>query len=221
MTVARFPATPCFWIERTGRVRLGLRRFTFSVGEGQEEDGRHHDCPTGQSGCDASVALDVMVPLRFSDEGDYGKVMAGVPKSREPGRRDKRWPPACSKCGEPFTKDAQWQVFQEIEYRRSDNGELLYMRNYPGRELAGAMLDQFWHLTGSDGKPNVGDDGISLCVVLPDGMPWHVDGEATGGGRWTRTGDPRDPQTLTVAPSILTTNYHGFLRAGILTADIG
>lgn len=85
------------------------------------------------------------------------------------------------------------------------------------------MLDAFWHA-------RKGPDGIALVVVLPPAKEdtrsnwWHVDGPSRNNGEpgpgWTRTGDPRNPPSLSVSPSILTDGYHGFLTAGVLTDSL-
>ena len=65
----------------------------------------------------------------------------------------------------------------------------------------------------------------------PDGSPgtphdWPVDAPSSGGGHWTRSGDPR-ACNITASPSIAIGEpgkpgfYHGFLRAGVLTDHIG
>ena len=66
-------------------------------------------------------------------------------------------------------------------------------------------------------------DGIALSVMTPGGE-WCVDGPSyPGNGKparpcpWTRTGDPRKPETLFVEPSInFTGRYHGHLKGGRL-----
>lgn len=86
----------------------------------------------------------------------------------------------------------------------------------------GAMLDFASHPGHGDAYGYmVGPDGRCLIVVLPPAGPalshWYVDGKAKDGGRWSRTGDPTaDPPTLSVTPSILTPDYHGFLTDGVL-----
>jgi hypothetical protein len=57
-------------------------------------------------------------------------------------------------------------------------------------------------------------------VVLPPGEAydiWTIDGLASSGGRWTRTGEAPN---FTVTPSILTPKYHGYLTAGVLTDSL-
>jgi hypothetical protein len=64
-------------------------------------------------------------------------------------------------------------------------------------------------------------DGLTVVVITPDG-PWIVDGPSYDGSAhhacpWTRTGDPRQPATLSVTPSInFPGRYHGWLRDGHL-----
>jgi hypothetical protein len=63
----------------------------------------------------------------------------------------------------------------------------------------------------------------------PAGEPvdWMVDAPSTSGGHWHRDGDPRDPPSLTVSPSIAAGEpgtpgyYHGHLQAGQLTGHLG
>jgi hypothetical protein len=94
----------------------------------------------------------------------------------------------------------------------------------------GAMLDAVWY----HDTAYVGDDGTSLVVVLPPGKHrsdnglvdnrgnwWNVDGPNFNGAKWQRTGDPRNPATLSITPSIDTTEYHGFVTGGMLTDDLG
>lgn len=79
----------------------------------------------------------------------------------------------------------------------------------------GMLLDAHWY------PCEPGPDGIKLMAALPNGLLWCVDGQATGGGGWTRTGDPRQPETLTCSPSIVAGDYHGFLQGGRFTDDLG
>lgn len=211
-------------MEPTGRMRLSLRRFTFRPDQTRPEGwgrGSHHACPASDWGCDASVDLEDFITARWDDSPGYGKVMMQVPLRRRPGKRDPRWPPDCAKCGEPFPRGAQWQVNQVQEFRRSDTGEIVYSRGHSDAAVAGALYDVWWgRYLGKDGRENVGDDGISLGAICPNGALWQVDHEASGGGRWTRTGDPRRPETLTVSPSIMAGDYHGFLQGGRFTNSI-
>lgn len=107
--------------------------------------------------------------------------------------------------------------------RRVDTGEEMTWREAP----AGAM----WFQTGVTDRRVCGPDGRSLVVKLPDGCLWYVDSVANNctkpGDRthrcWVRHGEaPKvtvDKNGLTCdagSGSILTKNYHGFLRSGVL-----
>lgn len=215
-------ACPCFWLEPTGQAALGLRRFTF----GASSDGGA-DCPMKEKwGHDASVVLD---DVRFgvvwsrSEDGYVSQEMP--PAELVPSRDDPRWPATCESCGEPFPENATWQYYAADEYQRSDGGMVLARGSgLQQKEMGGALYDAQW-LHGTAGRTfyDVRDrgDGIVLIAICPNGSPWVVDGKATGGGFWERTGDPRRPETLTVSPSIVAGDYHGFLQGGRFTAHIG
>jgi hypothetical protein len=58
-----------------------------------------------------------------------------------------------------------------------------------------------------------------LCIRLPGGSDWMIDGVAYDNGKpkangWTITGD--NVEALTASPSILTPRYHGWLTNGVL-----
>lgn len=187
---------PCFWTERTGEAEVSLRRYTDA------------ECPAGRYH-NSSAAIGRR-PLLLNTDG-YVKVLPLENYAGHP-----LWPVACA-CGYIFADDDEWQVDQEPIYRADDG------REWPHRSLpVGAMQDAAWlHGFGT------GPDGIALVVVLPPEAAdtrshwWHVDGPSRNNGvpgpGWTRTGDPRNPPSLSVTPSILTPDYHGFLTNGILT----
>lgn len=130
---------------------------------------------------------------------------AGYGADRYP-HDDPRWPTACA-CGYRFADDDPWQYNQDRIYRTSD-GQLSTIDDLP----PGAMYDapwfaDFWH----------GDDGRCLVVVLPDKTPWVIDGPATNGAGWTRSGEPPG---ITARPSIASPNYHGWLNDGVLSDDL-
>jgi hypothetical protein len=198
----RVVPTQCFWTEPAGDQAVGLRRF-----RGREKG----ECP-GRMGYHHAVVMVGRAPERVDERG-YGVVIP----ARE-YRGDPRWPTACEDCGEPFRFDDHWQVWTERIWRAADG------REWTDRELPpGAMFDGWWY-------PWKGPDGIALVVVLPPpatadsrGHWWVVDGPATGPdgerkpGAWTRTGDPRAvPPTVSATPSILSSDYHGFLTNGVL-----
>ncbi len=196
----------CVWVERTGEAQVSLRRYS------RDEVG----CPGGGIYHNATAPIS-NEPLRLNERGH----IEGLPLDDYADRPE--WPTACS-CGHVFTEADDRQVNQDPIYRAvfpdGSTG-----KEWPARSLpVGAMLDTPWQ------KPfGVGPDGIALTVVLPPepesgdsrGHWWHVDGPSRNNGvpgpGWTRTGDPRNPPSLTVTPSILTGDYHGFLQGGVLT----
>lgn len=131
---------------------------------------------------------------------------------------DHRWPTQCDFCQHVFSDDDEPPslgigtrlIGTEVIYRRPSRDGVRY---YPQRSLPpGAMYDAPWH------RPfgHIGPDGLSLTVQLPPGYLsfWCIDGPATNGEKWTRTGTPPN---VTAAPSILSSDYHGFLQGGVLT----
>lgn len=185
---------PCFWVEDTGEVELTLRRYA--------------DGPCGDRSYHNAVAPIGRAAAARSEEG----YLEALPVEAYAG--DERWPPVCS-CSRPFTDEDPWQVNQRPIYRARDGREWVDDKLPPG-----AMFDALWS------RPwGVGADGIALTVVLPPDSEdsrshwWHVDGPARGEGQepkpnaWTRTGDPKaEPPTVDANPSILTNDYHGYLR---------
>lgn len=207
-----YTGVACFWLEPTGRGRVGLRRFTFS--------GRGHDCPKRKDGGhDASKLTRRFASAPWTKDADGHVSLKGVPRKLVPSRSSASWPRKCSACGGPFGRGAEWQSFWALEYVRGDTGEKVYMRNVHGREYAGALMHVPWYEGAGREWHKVQDrgDGIILGAVCPNGALWVIDAEATGGGFWERTGDPRNPSTLTVSPSILAGDYHGFLQGGRFT----
>lgn len=200
---------PCFWVDEQPEVQLYLRRYADSDGS----------CPGGYH----NAAVPVGVEIAERDAAGYlraGRTAHARADVDEKWRDDDRWPTRCASCPYEFTDTDSWQVARDRIFRRPDTGEEWTERKLP----PGAMLDGFWH-------PQKGPDGIALVVVLPPAVEdsrghwWHVDGPSRSGGKagpaWSRTGDPKaSPPTVTVTPSILTGDYHGFLRDGVLTDDL-
>lgn len=141
---------------------------------------------------------------------------------------DPRWPQVCDWCKRPFSSlamQAQQQIFTD-GVLRTHWGERRTMRQW--YHVPGAMWNQPWL---NDMPGHFGPDGLSLCVVCPDGEHWSIDGPASNCTMkddkihkcWVRHGTPPN---LTVdkngftckagAGSIQTTNWHGFLRNGNL-----
>jgi hypothetical protein len=147
--------------------------------------------------CNALVYLDD-APL----EGDTIDVQEHPPRTAN-------WPKLCDQCGHPFVDTDHWQVFTDWLFKNSETGELHELRKLP----PGAMYHTHWY--DDDMR---GPDGLALTVMLPDRTPWCIDGYAHNNGvrtphGWTRTGTPPN---VSVSPSILTPNYHGWLRNGVL-----
>jgi hypothetical protein len=181
----------CFWLEETDAVARFLRRYS-----------RANDCP-GHGYHNAMTRIE-------DDVARAGEMIDLTPgRSVDAFVADDRWPSKCEHCARPFIVDEEWQVFSERIYRRADNGELVTLRDVP----PGAMWNAWWIGHRSEmPKP----DEIRLMVKTPDG-DWYVDGKASNGPGWTRTGDPRaNPSTVTATPSIAMQKYHGWLRDGRL-----
>lgn len=199
-------AWPCFWVEENGEAEFELRRLVLGS-RLADEVGHFHQAS-------ASIGL---FPVRKTEEDAF----AAIPSMEFDGHP--AWPTTCEVCSYEFGPDDLWQVNQRPVYVRPDTGETWSQPQLP----VGALYDSPWY-GRCWGK---GADGIALMCILPkrDGTPdhaWHVDGPARGEGgekpnAWTRTGDPRAvPPTVDVNPSILTNEYHGYLRNGVLTDPV-
>jgi hypothetical protein len=208
----------CFWLEETGQVRVGLRRYR--SGEAS--------CPLPQGYHDA-VTMTGTVPLRWQAErpdathwfaGRDGR--HGVPDYQWPAHDDRRWAAACA-CGEPFRESDEWQEWSEALYLRAGTSEVMTLRDAPD----GAMWEAWW-------MPDAwkGPDGRSLMVKCPGGGEWAIDSRAanctmpkdTQHRCWVRHGEPPsitvDKNGLTCQAgggSIISGNYHCFLRDGVFT----
>lgn len=195
---------PCIWTEANGEADVTLRRARL-------DDKAPPVCTAGTY--HQAVVVIGREPVRLSEEG----AVRAIPD--EEYAADERWPRACA-CGYEFRADDLFQVNQEPIYVEPATGRTWAQRSLP----VGAMFDAPWY------RPwGIGPDGIALMVVLPPETAdartnfWHVDGPARnheGGSKpnaWSRTGDPRNPPTLSVTPSIQSGDYHGYLTAGVLT----
>jgi hypothetical protein len=186
----------CFLLEKTDRVRLRLRRFTYGLGCGERAS---DPCPAGPMG-----GHDATVPFRSVSGDDLWPAITrgaylGSYEHVAPAHDDPRWPALCQQCSAPMPACTEWQVFQERIWRRTDTGSLLSLREAP----PGAMWIADWL-----------DNHLQVALPPGGGMDyWDVDGSASNGPGWTRTGEPPN---VTAAPSILTPRYHGYLRGGFL-----
>lgn len=221
-----YPATRTFWLEPTGRVVVGLRRYHSWVGAGFTCESEYH----------SALVMIGEAEAVFSDDSDFDRrTLAARP---EASHDDPRWPTHCAKgCGYKFALDDYWQDWQELIYRRSDTGEEVTLRDRRPEDVGGppgappgACWDAWWMPENWRGS-----DGIALMVRCPNGRDWHVDGQAGNCTRpgdrahkcWVRHGDPRqcnvtvdkDGETCAAgAGSIQAGDYHGFLQNGLLTA---
>lgn len=190
----------CFMVEPAAVMKVYLRRY-------ESRDGQERSCP-GPFGYHNAQAFLCEQPQSIDYE-NFCWVSSGV---EEPAHDDARWPTTCEYCDYEFADEDHWQVHDHYCYVRPDTGEIIQQRDLP----PGAMFDCFWHKVFPD---HIGSDGRSLCVVLPPGglNVWCIDGPASSGGHWTRSGEPPD---ITASPSILTGTYHGFLQSGVLTDSL-
>lgn len=113
-----------------------------------------------------------------------------------------KFPTTCS-CGYEFDYEDEWQIFRQTLWENKELDLVTTLQDAP----AGAMWKAWWYK----------DD--DLFVKLPNGSDWNIDGEATNGKQWTRTGAPPN---ITVKPSIGIKDqnggwdYHGKLQNGWL-----
>ena len=202
----------CFLLESTTRVRRSLRRYNADE-KARQVPGA--DCPI-HGYHNAMAFIDV---IERDDSDSYSRKYSRI----EDFKDDPRWPSRCD-CGYVFKQTDEWQVFLAALYKRQDNGEEVTLRD----AQPGAIWDATWY---SDTPAWCGPDGKALICKLPNGNEWHIDGRASNCTMpndevhkcWVRHGDAPN---LTVdkngntcqagAGSILSGNWHGFLRNGEL-----
>jgi hypothetical protein len=190
---------PCFWIEEIGQARRMFRRYRSSIAE-----------PV--SVCDARYGYhNAHAPLDISEVPIEATMTSTSPNEF---KDDPRWPVKCDHCDYVFQPDDNYQIFQERLYRRTDTGEVVDLRTVS----PGAMWNAWWMADLDPERP--GPDGKVLMIKLPGGHEWCPDRPSSNGtGRWQRTGDPTDPKTLTIRPSILfegKPRFHAYLTDGKL-----
>lgn len=195
----------CFFLEPVESVRVELRRYT-SYMQGLE-------CPDHHGGHDATVFVeDRPAPLEetFTIDDDP----AAFPHD------DPRWPARCS-CGYEFGEHDKWQVWRRRLHRPV--GDPLPVGIGPDHRftLRDPPTGAMWY---ADWLPQRGPDGHCLAVQCPGGLTWMVDGPASNGPGWTRTGTVPD---VTARPSIGAGEkhgrwyYHGWLTDGVLSDPLG
>lgn len=186
---------PTIFLTPTMQASLTLRRLSFDPCPAHPYKMDSHDART----------LIGITDIHFINERTW-KI-----HEEEPPHTDPRWPTQCT-CGYIFKEDDFWQIVPHRLYSRSDTVGMLTLRE----ATAGMFWDATW-LIGVHASHPCGPDGRFLIMKLPDGRDWAMDGPATNGPGWTRTGTL---DNLTVTPSILSTGYHGYLTNGILTDDL-
>jgi hypothetical protein len=196
----------CFLLVPTSKALRILRRY-----RGTDPDPSSR-CPSPHGYHDASVTSRVVNVHR-----DRGGSIRAIPDRRRPG--DPPWPAACE-CGYVFRVQDHRQVHEWLLWERADDRTIRYTLRAGGdTDVAppGAMWDATWMPSSFRGP-----DGHAWTVRCPNWLDWPIDAVATGGGRWTRTGEAPN---LTVNPSINIgsdlNRYHGFLTGGSLTAHLG
>lgn len=207
-----------YWLIGTETVRLSLRRYHYP-----EDDSALvvWDCAHGYHTAETAIG---------TADATYDGAGFPLPPPHV-AKIDPRWPATCDRCAFVFAKDDAWQTNSALLYRRAD--DLAGAHPITLREAGpGAMWDAPW-LRGYN-RLNRPGDGLNLMVRLPNGHDWSVDSRSSNCTRpdephscWVRHGDPRtEPVTVDKAGetcsagagSILSGDYHGFLRNGWLEA---
>lgn len=206
-----------FWMEPTGLVRLALRRYDRGSADSTTHNGFafHYN--------------KLWLPDVVEDERDPDKFrnLDWMEYKYRPPREDPRWPEKCINCDYLFADDDRRQLWTSDLWKRTDNGEYRvndfdHPDDIPTAEV-GASWDSFW-LKDVLGHRNP-DEIVFTVRCPPEKIAWNdwiVDHQASTGGYWTRTGDPRQCN-VTATPSIAigvpgtAGYYHGFLQNGALT----
>lgn len=181
----------CFLIEPNGKWRTYYRRYSTDGSACSNRKRSYHD---------ASVLISTDV------DGDH---VSHTIDPTDADRADPRWPTVCASCGFVFGSTGVWQISRHPVYASAEGVEMELHDARPG-----AMWHAYWlDRVGANRAP----DGKNLIAICPDGSEWWIDGPASNGPGWTRTGTPPN---VTCSPSILVPGYHGFLRDGVFTGDV-
>lgn len=204
-------AIKCFMLEPTDRGRIQLIRSNHAWGE----DGKvvpEKSCPLSGYSHLARTWIGETAVIR-RDNGIYDP---SDPGAMDVPHDDPRWPGACE-CGYRFAKEDNYSTGCRVIYRSAETGEECLLQEAP----VGAMWYADWLKISEEQvyeQPGhfIGPDGHCLVVQLPGEWEWCVDGPASGGGGWTRTGTPPE---VTASPSVWANaphGWHGWLRDGYL-----
>lgn len=186
----------CFMIEPSGMVACYLRRYTREPVPCAVHGSYHH------------------AEYRIADEPEIaGDRPGSIRGSGEHDPDDPRWPATCA-CGYRFSSYDPKQLSMDRLYLRvvpidpSVAQTPFTLTEAP----AGALWDANWF-----GDTWAGPDGRCLCIKLPFGHEWLIDGPSSNGGGWSRKGDPPN---ITVDPSIQVRSergdFHGWVRDGYI-----
>lgn len=190
----------CILLLVTDQASLALRRYASAACAAN---------PHGMSTHDARAYIGT-TPVVVSERGTWDVDVA------QPPQTDPRWPTQCV-CGYVFTNEDTWQLSKARLYARQDTGALLTL----SEAEPGMLWDAPWFLDFN--PPWAGPDGRSLIMRLPGNGEWTIDGPASNGPGWERTGEP---PIITARPSILShgsntrQGYHGYLTDGVLSDDL-
>lgn len=207
----------CFMVEPTDEQEAWLRRYADGPCPAKPGEHSYHDGS-------AHVGRVPVVYGKVDDEPTHSYIEE---TSVEGYHGDERWPIRCA-CGYEFGPDDHWQVLGRQVWRRPDTGEARALHGYWRNDEQvpvwgpGAMFYAWWMEGWRD---HLGPEGKCLSVVLPPSGSehiWHIDGPASSGGHWSRTGEP---PLISVTPSISTGAYHGWLgvngsEPGVLSDDL-
>ena len=175
----------CAWYESLDQALESLRRYV---------DDAARPCPLPHGYHDATLIIGT---APWHDPHTTG-LSDDAFNHADPG-----WPLTCD-CGYAFTPDDVWQHQLNQLYRDAATGHTGTIPELP----PGAIWDATWYP-----HPHRGPDARCLVIRLPGHYDWLIDGPASNGPGWTRTGTPPD---LTARPSIMVPGYHGFLTDGYL-----
>ena len=201
--------TKCFFVWKTDRADLFLRRYSFGPARGCLQ-------PSGYMSYHNGMVYLRDVEVVQDEQGYWSVPDQDVPHS------DARWPLKCDHCDYVFKEVDAWQEFTDRLYTDGT-------KSYRHRELpVGAMYYADW-LPKNMFWDNKSDD--YLTVVTPGGE-WNIDQRASNCTLpedrlhrcWVRHGEPPnvtvDKRGVTCSAgggSIQQPRYHGFLQSGWLT----
>jgi len=175
------------------------------------------DCPNCMGG-DSTGIHNAQVLLEETDVIENWELGGSVKDYPE-----YRWPTNCDHCGTKAPAELHQQVFRKRRYNTKS-----------GNPEPGDLYWATWYTTqvGTGCVFHDNCNGHHLFAVLPNGDLWDIDGRASNCTMkedrvhrcWVRQGDPpnidvskRGNTCKAGGGSIVSGNYHGFLRNGTFT----